>query len=113
MIEDQPPPKQNDAPAVWDLVILDVGKGFPHADPRRVEAVLADMRERDKIGRERYSTPLQAHNGRNARIDAYQEALDCVAYLRQCLEEDYDHDTRALYWQMLGVVMRLRARIEA
>jgi hypothetical protein len=31
--------------------------------------------------------PLQAHNGRNALIDAYQEALDLVVYLRQAIEE--------------------------
>jgi hypothetical protein len=45
------------------------------------------MYERDKIGRERYSTPLQAHNGRDALVDAYQEALDLVVYLRQVIEE--------------------------
>lgn len=70
-IEDQPPPVSSDRPAVWDLVI-------------------ADMRERDRIGRERYGTPLQAHNGRDALVDAYQETLDQVVYLRQEIEERRD-----------------------
>lgn len=65
---DQPPPKPNDQPAVWDLVI-------------------ADMRERDGVGRARYGTPLQPHNGRDALKDAYAEALDLAVYLRQALFE--------------------------
>lgn len=65
----QPPPVPNDRPAVWDLVI-------------------ADMHERDRVGRERYGTPLQAHNGRDALVDAYQEAMDLAVYLRQRIEED-------------------------
>lgn len=67
-IADQPPPVPNDRSSVWDLVI-------------------ADMRERDGVGQARYGTPLQAHNGRDALVDAYQEALDLVVYLRQAIEE--------------------------
>jgi hypothetical protein len=43
----QPKPAQTGAPAVWDLV-------------------MADMRERDAIGRDKYGTRLQAFNGRDA-----------------------------------------------
>jgi hypothetical protein len=67
-ITDQPPPVPNDRPAVWRLVI-------------------ADMEARDRLGRERYGTPLQPHNGRDALLDAYQEALDLCVYLRQAIEE--------------------------
>lgn len=66
--QEQPAPVANDRPAVWDLVI-------------------ADMRQRDRVGRERYGTPLQPHNGRDALVDAYQEALDLAVYLRQELQE--------------------------
>jgi hypothetical protein len=67
---DQPPPTPEDGskPAVWDLVV-------------------GDMRERDQVGRERYGTPLQPFNGRDALKDAYAEALDLVVYLRQALLE--------------------------
>lgn len=51
------------------------------------EMVIADMYERDFIGRVRYGTPLQAHNGRDALQDAYEEALDLAVYLRQAIEE--------------------------
>lgn len=66
--KEQPSPIQNDSTPIWDLVI-------------------ADMRERDNVGRQRYGTPLQANNGRDALVDAYQEALDLVVYLRQAIEE--------------------------
>jgi len=67
-IQDQPPPMPNDRPAIADLVI-------------------ADIIERKRVGTERYGTPLQPFNGRDALIDAYQEALDLVQYLRQEIEE--------------------------
>jgi len=64
----QPAPRRNDSPAIWDLVI-------------------DDMKERDRIGENKYKVRLQAHNGRDPLIDAYQEALDLVVYLRQAIEE--------------------------
>lgn len=68
MIKDQPMPDKNNHPAVWDLVV-------------------EDIKQRDEIGIERYGTRLQPFNGRNPLIDAYQEALDLVVYLRQAIYE--------------------------
>lgn len=67
-IKDQPTPEKNKSTPVWDLVIK-------------------DMQERDKLGRERYGTPLQAGNGRDALVDAYEEELDKTVYLKQFLME--------------------------
>lgn len=64
----EPPPKQNDLPAVWDLVRDDIA-------------------DRDRSGFDKYGTRLQPNNGRNALRDAYQEALDLVVYLRQAIYE--------------------------
>ncbi len=64
----EPAPVHNDRPAIWPLVI-------------------ADMQARDAEGRRKYGTPLQPFNGRAALVDAYQEALDLVVYLRQAIEE--------------------------
>ncbi len=64
----EPPPTPNDNTPIWDLVI-------------------ADMQERNKIGMEKYGTPLQAHNGRKPLVDLYQELLDAVVYARQEIEE--------------------------
>lgn len=64
----EPNPIPNNHPAVWDLVV-------------------SDMQERDQSGQEKYGTRLQPHNGRDALVDAYQEALDLAVYLRQAIYE--------------------------
>jgi hypothetical protein len=70
-IVDQPPPVENDRPAIQDLVI-------------------ADIEERKRIGLERYGTLLKPHNGRKALVDLYQEILDGAQYIRQEIEERAD-----------------------
>ncbi len=69
---EQPAPISSNLPAVWDLVI-------------------ADMRLRDAFGEKKYGERLRPHNGRDADVDAYQEALDLCVYLRQKL---YERDGR-------------------
>lgn len=49
--------------------------------------VRKDLEKREYLGIQRYGTALHAHNGRDALIDAYEEALDLACYLRQLLEE--------------------------
>jgi len=68
IIDPQPPVKDNGMPAVWGLV-------------------MADMVNRDKFGEQKYGTRLQPFNGRDPLIDAYQEALDLIVYLRQMIYE--------------------------
>lgn len=64
----EPPPTPKASTPIWALVI-------------------ADMHARDHYGRAKYRTPLQANNGRDPLVDAYQEALDLCVYLRQEIEE--------------------------
>jgi hypothetical protein len=52
-----------------------------------VDLVIQDLESRAVLGEQRYGERLKAHNGRNALVDAYQEALDLAMYLRQALEE--------------------------
>lgn len=52
-----------------------------------LENVIVDLKERGNIGIKRYGTPLKTFNGRDSLIDAYQEALDLVMYLKQNLME--------------------------
>ena len=65
---EQPAPRHSAGPAVWGLVI-------------------DEMRARNAEGIRKYGTPLRPHNGRDALVDAYQEALDLVVYLRQAIHE--------------------------
>lgn len=60
----------------------------PGADTQSL--VIADVGARRQMGIEKYGTPLQAHNGRDALMDAYQESLDLSCYLRQMIEERND-----------------------
>lgn len=69
---DQPLPIVNDNPAIQSLV-------------------MADIEARTKVGIERYGTPLQAHNGRDALRDLYEELLDAANYTRQLI---YERDGR-------------------
>ena len=70
-IRDQPPPRPSGGD-IWALV-------------------MADMKDRRRLGIQRYGTPLQPHNGRDSLVDAYQEALDLCVYLRQAIEERKHH----------------------
>lgn len=65
---DQPLPVRNDEPAIQPLVIK-------------------DLEERMQLGIQRYGTLLQANNGRDMLLDAYQEALDLAVYLKGALVE--------------------------
>lgn len=65
---DQPLPVANDGAIVQD-------------------AVCVDIQSRKRVGIQRYGTPLQPHNGRDALRDAYEEALDLACYLKQALLE--------------------------
>lgn len=92
-IADQPTPIHQPARvAVWDLVIDDYRRlgetGKLDTDVETDRIILADMKERDRIGRERYGTPLTTGNGRDHLVDAYQERLDLIVYLRAWLEEN-------------------------
>jgi hypothetical protein len=52
-----------------------------------INLVEKDLRDRAEVGKEKYGTYLRADNGRDSLMDAYQEALDLVMYLRQSLYE--------------------------
>lgn len=69
--EKQPDPKPNDSTPIYQLMVRDV-------------------EQRAEYGKRTYETYLQAHNGRDALRDAYEEALDLALYLKQALvERDY------------------------
>jgi len=69
-ISSQPNPVPNDEPSIQDLVVKDI----------------QDYKE---YGIKKYGMVLQAHNGRDPIIDAYQECLAQAQYLRQYLREKY------------------------
>ena len=52
-----------------------------------VDLVIADLKKRAEVGLKKYGTYLKANNGRDALLDAYQEACDLTNYLRQAIYE--------------------------
>lgn len=59
----------------------------PNRRPLIHGVVIGDLRERQQLGAQRYGTPLQPFNGRDALWDAYEEVLDLAVYLRQAIWE--------------------------
>ncbi len=69
MHEEQPRPKnQPGKQSIWQMVIK-------------------DMENREKLGIDRYGEPVQTFNGRDSLLDAYEEQLDKIVYLKQHMEE--------------------------
>jgi hypothetical protein len=66
--DSQPMPLANDSTDIQTLVIQDIEK-------------------RRELGISRYGVALQANNGRDALLDAYEEAMDLTIYLKQALTE--------------------------
>lgn len=76
--EHEPDPIRNELPAIWEII-------------------QKEMAERDAMGRIKHGGPLQPFNGRDNLWDAYQEALDLVAYLRTKIwEQEHPEQKQAL-----------------
>lgn len=59
----------------------------PNDGPSMHDLVIEDMRGRKDFGLTKYGSLLQAHNGRDALKDLYDELLDAIVYTRQLIEE--------------------------
>jgi len=85
LVSPQPAPANTGSQPVWPLVIDDMLRMFHAIDepiPPLTRLVVADMTARDAYGRDKYKAPLTCDNGRDHLKDAYQEALDLIAYLK-------------------------------
>jgi len=73
----QPDPLPSSGDVWIDLLPRLPARLRPYAEARRLQGV------------ERYGVPLQTGNGRDPRIDAFQESLDGLAYSEQAVQEGY------------------------
>lgn len=102
----QPAPIPRDTPSMHDLVMQDLVPGTERL-------VAEDLEARKQFGLTKYGTILQAFNGRDALMDAYQETLDQLVYLKQVItEHPSDAFLPAAYSKALQVAVFLRRRIE-
>lgn len=103
---DQQVPVPNDGPSMHDLVCEDLGAlAFPG-----VQRLVADLNARRKLGLARYGTILQAHNGRDALLDLYEELQDAAVYARQLVEERGDADSYQAYLSVTGLLVEIGGR---
>jgi hypothetical protein len=66
-----------------------------------------DIESRIGVGRGKYGERLTTHNGRDALVDAYQESLDLVVYLRQAI---YERDNPDVPGDIATIAHTLRRR---
>lgn len=99
---EEPDPTVGKRPPAWELVIAYVDHIMPKADQpllttpaagfmsltrEMFELARADMIERDAIGFAKYQVRLTSDNGRDHLVDAYQENLDFIVYVRAELDK--------------------------
>lgn len=88
----QPPPTQSKhVPIVW--------------------LVTHDLERRAAAGAAKYGDKLRGFNGRDALLDAYQEALDLAMYLRQAIYER-DHAPAPPWPRILERLAHLEGRVQ-
>ena len=80
-----------DADSAWPGPVPPAAQHQPvpqsNAEPCIQDQVIADIEARKQVGFQRYGTLLQPFNGRDALMDAYQEALDLAQYIKQAIVE--------------------------
>jgi hypothetical protein len=84
---DQPLPVRSHGPSMHSLVATYLTDFYVG---RSAHGVADDLMKRLQVGIERYGQPLQAFNGRDAKLDLYEELLDAVVYARQVQAEADD-----------------------
>lgn len=82
-VQQEPEPIPNDTEPIAQLMIYDLEQlGSQYLD------LIPEIQARYELGLSNYGVPLQVNNGRDAIVDAFQEAIDLALYLKQCVEED-------------------------
>ncbi len=85
LVSPQATPANTGSQPCWPLVIDDFTRVFRNCNepiPPLTRLIVADMAARDAYGRDKYKVPLTCDNGRDHLKDAYQGALDLIAYLK-------------------------------
>ena len=108
LVNAQPDPVRNDNPPTWPMVMNDLELMDLNGSTR---ATLVDMRDRDRVGFERYGVRIQAFNGRDCLVDGYQEVLDSCVYLRTALAEKHDPKVEDAYRRAIRLAVDIRTFI--
>ena len=107
-----PPPIPNNSKPIVDEVVEDIlTSGGEGAD----RDLIQDFWERKRFGIEKYGVALQAKNGRNYLLDAYEESLDQAIYLRGYISSSKKAgaDLTMLYAASLEICRYLRRDLKS
>lgn len=96
-------------PQAWPSVIRIV----EHSGNPAWKTMLDDMQARHELGINRYGVPLQPHNGRNTKLDMYEELLDACAYQELDLLETAPPNGRHRLTTLLDMASQLKAEMLA
>lgn len=83
-----PPPKPSYGDVWQDVKQYTANLSISCCSLEQRQELLADMEERRQFGIQKYGCPLQYFDGRDPLVDAYQEALDLIAYTFKAIKED-------------------------
>lgn len=101
------PPTPNDSPSVHDALMFDLSG-------TKYSALIPAIAERKNFGIEKYGVALQPFNGRPQWVDAWQEILDLIIYLKKESMEDPDSDgfTENLEETALNLALMIKTKLE-
>jgi len=103
---DQPLPKAGGV-YIHETIVSDVRGRWPVKRDEE-DDICEAVAERMKLGVRKYGHALQAYNGRDAMQDAWEEALDLLAYTGQAsMEEPLDEMLHDLYSEAADLVMTI------
>jgi hypothetical protein len=106
----QPRPTRNNERPTWDLVVSDLRQ-------MHETRVIPSVEERDRQGFLKYGVRLQPHNGRNSVLDAFEESMDLVVYLKNAIMEAVPGSYKAgtlnrIYQNAIGIMCALKDYME-
>lgn len=99
-------------PRLGSAVVIDwLMNELPSVHNSNPYQLLEHLRQRADHGREKHGTFLMAKNGREPRIDAYQEILDAIFYTGQAIMEGRE-SYRALLRVLIFAAENVRQDLE-
>ncbi|MCD8487968.1 MAG: FAD-dependent thymidylate synthase [Desertifilum sp.] len=111
-------PTPADGEGMHDLIVQHDLPLFRERYPEKIDIIdriEEDLLARKKFGLEKYGTILKADNGRCPFLDAYHEALDAIAYLKQgelIAPLESKLEVRYLKEIQIAAAMRLRTLVK-
>jgi len=94
-------PIKNEKPCVHDALMFDL-LGTKYSE------LIPAIKARKEFGIEKYGVALQPNNGRPRWIDAWQEILDLIIYLKKEMIEEWKLDIIDL--EAIGIIDKIQAK---